>query len=183
MKKGKELCAKRCSSMWARNVILLQKDLKYKHRVFFSLLLSIFLFFNNSLLSMSFSILLALFLVYLHLIKPMSPSFLPFLPECFLSPPSYYFLNPFTSSILSCYNSFFPLISFLFFFSLSFSSSHHLFYKSTPLSFFSPCPILSLLPSFPHVLLCPLLLSFNPICPQSHAALQMGSSVRPATIG
>lgn len=42
--------------------------------------------------------------------------------------------KPFTSSILSCYNSFFLLIF------------HHLFHKSTPLSFFPPWPILSLPP-------------------------------------
>lgn len=113
---------------------------------FFSFLLSTFLFFNISLLSVSFSILLALFLVYFHLIKPMSPSFLPLLPECFSSPPLYYFLNPFTSSILSCNNLFsFLLFTFFFLLSPSFLQVYSSFFLFS-LAYFVSSSLLSLCP-------------------------------------
>lgn len=50
-------------------------------------------------------------------------------------------------------------------------------------SSFHPCPVLPPLLFFPCFLLSPLILPSNPICPRSHAALQMGSCVSPAAIG
>lgn len=50
-------------------------------------------------------------------------------------------------------------------------------------SSFHFCPVLSPLLFFPCFLLSPLILPSNPICPWSHAALQMGSCVSPAAIG
>lgn len=105
----------------------------------------------------------------------------------FIPPISFHFLNPipcifFPFSFHSCCFLSYSHLS-LIQRKESFSTCLRIYSLFSLHSSFLHCPVLSPLLFYPCVLLSFLILSFNPICPRSHAVLQTGSCVSLAAIG